>query len=308
MYPNFYKQEAAAQLFLPRYELIAQEVVAAKRQGDLGRDALFIIDAQVGFCMPGANLYVPGAENDVARLCEFIYRNKQSLAKVICSLDTHYVYQIFHSAYWRNEKGEMPEPYTIITYEDVIENKWQPIANRELALDYLRQLEEASKYQLCIWPYHTMLGSVDHALQPILSESVFYQALFSNSPTEFILKGEEVLTENYSVCAPEVTVLHQQDKKIAVGEFNMALVEKLLKYDRVFIAGEASSHCVKATVEDILAVIKKTDPRAASKLYLLADCMSPVPALPGADFPQMAEEALQKFAKTGVHVVCSKEF
>lgn len=308
MYPSFYDRNVCTELFLPRYELIAQEANKAQLQDVVSNDALFVIDAQIGFCLPGASLYVPGAEQDVVRLCDFIYRNHHNITRIFCSLDTHYAYQIFHASYWRNQAGENPSPYSIISYDDVLQNKWQPTANKDLALAYLKQLEESKKYQLCIWPYHTLMGSVEHALHPLLSESVFYQAMVSGTQPKFITKGENALTENYSVFAPEVKTLHYEKKSLQVGTFNRKLAETLLLYDRIFIAGEASSHCVQATVRDILSVVKEINPTLASKFYLLKDCMSPVPALPEIDFPALAETFLQEFATNGMNLVKSTDF
>lgn len=308
MYPTFYDKNACTELFLPRYELIAQEASKVQSQSSVSNDALFVIDAQIGFCLPGASLYVPGAEQDIARLCEFIYRNHHNIARIFCSLDTHYVYQIFHASYWRNKAGENPSPYSIISYEDVVQKKWLPTVNKEWVLDYLRQLEEREKYQLCIWPYHTLMGSVDHALHPLLSESVFYQAMVRGTQPKFITKGENALTENYSVFAPEVKTLYYEKNNLQVGTFNRKLAKNLLSYDRIFIAGEASSHCVQATVRDILSVVKDINPALASKFYLLKDCMSPVPALPEIDFPELAEAFLQGFATNGMNLVKSTDF
>ena len=55
---------------------------------------------------------------------------------------------------------------------------------------------------------------------------------------------------------------------------NTALIEELATYDRVLICGQALSHCVKSTTEDLVAAWK---PGELSKLVLLKDASSPVP-------------------------------
>jgi nicotinamidase-related amidase len=122
-------------------------------------------------------------------------------------------------------------------------------------------------------------------------------------------KGQNPLTENYSVLRPEV--LRRYDGR-PLAEKNTALIEALLEPDALLVAGEASSHCVKSTVDDLLAEIGARDPRLASKVYLLVDCMSPVAVPDGkggfaADFTAEAEEALRRFEAAGMHLVRSTE-
>ena len=60
----------------------------------------------------------------------------------------------------------------------------------------------------------------------------------------------------------------------AATAMNTALIEELATYDRVLICGQALSHCVKSTTEDLVAAWK---PGELSKLVLLKDASSPVP-------------------------------
>ena len=71
------------------------------------------------------------------------------------------------------------------------------------------------------------------------------------------------------------------------------------------MAGQAKSHCVAWTVEDLLEEFHARDPRRAERVYLLDDCTSPV-VVPGvADFSAPAEAAYARFAAAGVHRVLS---
>ncbi|WP_145097580.1 hypothetical protein [Sporomusa sp. KB1] len=91
---------------------------------------------------------------------------------------------------------------------------------------------------------------------------------------------------------------------------------ELMEFDRVYVAGEAASHCVKATLEDMLKVIEKDKQRMPNnsygfeenKIYILEDCMSPVQPTAGSpDFPAIAKEALENFKLTGMRVVTSTD-
>jgi nicotinamidase-related amidase len=49
-----------------------------------------------------------------------------------------------------------------------------------------------------------MLGGIGHALVSAVEEAVFFYALALNTQTQFEIKGNNPLTENYSALRPEV--------------------------------------------------------------------------------------------------------
>ena len=77
----------------------------------------------------------------------------------------------------------------------------------------------------------------------------------------------------------------------------------LLEFDAIVVAGQAKSHCVAWSVEDLLTEIKARDPQLAQKVYLLEDCTSPVVVPDVVDFSEAADEAFQRFADAGMHRV-----
>ena len=61
------------------------------------------------------------------------------------------------------------------------------------------------------------------------------------------------------------------------------------------------------TIEDLLNEIIGSDKQLTEKVYLLEDCTSPV-VIPGViDYTEQANEAFQKFADAGMHVVRSSD-
>ena len=102
---------------------------------------------------------------------------------------------------------------------------------------------------------------------------------------------------------PEVTEGPDGDR---LGGKNTALVDKLLTFDAVVVAGQAKSHCVAWTIDDLL-----TDDdvrrRLAPRTYLLEDCTSAV-VVPGAvDYTDEADAAFERYAAAGMHVVRSTD-
>lgn len=285
------------------------------------RICLVAVDVQNAFCIPGFELFVggrsgTGAVDDNRRLCEFIYRNLGAITQIAPTMDTHQAMQIFHAAFWINDEGQHPAPYTLISQEDVAEGRWKfnPALAHSLGLDaayvqrhlvhYTRALREGGKYELTIWPYHAMLGSIGHALVSAVEEAIFFHCVARSSQPDFQVKGDNPLTEHYSVLGPEV--LQGPDGQ-PIAQKNVGFVEKLLQFDAVIIAGQAKSHCVAWTIDDLLQGITARDAALAERVYLLEDCTSPV-VVPGViDYTEEADAAFRRFAKAGMHVVRSTE-
>ncbi len=310
--PDFYLPTQVSQLFIERGGLVADAGEAyARTHGikpsaqDKHRIAAFGIDVQVGFCTPGASLFVPGAVEDTQRTVEWLYRNLGQITGLFFSLDTHRMFQIFHPAWWVDAKGQHPAPLTPVFLDDVRAGKWVPVAHPKESIEYVKKLEATGKYVLTIWPYHTLLGGLSHALVPAVMEAALFHAAARKHQTHFETKGTHAMTENYSVLSPEVTELNGQ----VVGDFNAPFFKMLMEYDRIYVFGQAKSHCVLSTLNDIQQHVMSTDPALAKKIFILEDAMSPVPAPPlnplpdHLNFPKLADEAVKKWRAAGMNVV-----
>ena len=314
--PDFYDPSQVTDLYIERAALVADAAVAYRAKHkvtssarDTVRVAAFGIDCQIGFCHPEASLFVPGAVEDTERTIGWIYRNLDVITGMHFSLDTHRVFQVFHPAWWIDAAGNHPAPFTVISIDDVRSGRWMSVAHPKEALEYTQRLADQGKYVLTIWPYHTLLGGVSHALAPALMEAAIFHAVARRRQTHFETKGTHALTENYSVLSPEVSELSGQ----VVGSFNAPFFQMLMEYDRIYVFGQAKSHCVLSTLNDLLARIQATDPGLASKVYILEDAMSPVPAPPLSplppelDFPAVADRAIADFARAGMNVVSTRD-
>ena len=286
------------------------------------RVCLLAIDVQNTFCIPEFELFVGGrsgigAVEDNVRLCEFIYRNLGSLTEIALTMDTHTAAQIFHPVFWVNAAGLHPPAMTMIELADVEQGVWQanpavaaslgqPIDRLQAyALHYARQLHANGKYPLTIWPYHSMLGGIGHAIVSSVEAACFFHNLARGSQTRFELKGGNPLTENYSILKPEV--LDDQDSQ-AIAHKNTVFLQHLLSFDAILIAGQAKSHCVAWTIDDLLTDIQATDPALAQKVYLLEDCTSPV-VVPGVvDFTDAANQTFDRFAAAGMQIIKSTDW
>ena len=115
------------------------------------------------------------------------------------------------------------------------------------------------------------------------------------------MKGDNPLTEHYSMLGPGGD---GGTGRRAPRGLNTALIEKLLDFDAVVVAGQAKSHCVAWTIDDLLED-ESIRGRLAERTYLLEDCTSPV-VVPGAvDYTDEADAAFERYAAAGMHVVQS---
>ena len=334
MLPDFYDPENAARWgYAPDQQAIVERAVEWRQRFDLqpasadrAKVHLLLVDLQKDFCFPEGALYVGGqsgrgAIDDNDRTARFIYRNLGAITAITCTMDTHFPYQIFSPAFWLDQDGVPPPAHQEITTADIQAGRVRP--NPALAAwfgggdygwlqrqveFYTQELEKAGKYRLYLWPPHCILGSDGHALAGVIHEARLFHAYARLAESRVEVKGTTPLTEYYSVIGPEVMTAHDGTP---LARRNADFLEILAMSDAVIIAGQAASHCVKSTIEDLLDHL---DERLVSKVYILKDCMSPVavpnPTSPGSfvfDFTPQAEAALQQFAEAGMHVVESTE-
>ena len=263
---------------------------------------LLIIDPQVDFCEGGA-LPVPGANADMERLATMVRRLGKRIDDVSVTLDTHRTIDIAHPAWWVDSQGRNPAPFTLITAADLSAGTWTPRnpAWRQRSLDYVRQLEAKGKYMLLIWPEHCRIGSPGHAVHPALFEALSAWEKSEFGMVNFVTKGTNPFTESYSALQAEVP-----DPEDSTTMINSGLIKTLQNSDVILIAGEALSHCVKATVEDIANEIGDEH---VKKFVLLTDCSSPIPAAPGTpDFPAIAQDFIERMKQRGMRTTTSTEF
>jgi nicotinamidase/pyrazinamidase len=301
--PDFYDPNRIGKLFYPDVSTIAAQAESAglsSAEEDATKVLLLIIDMQVDFCHERGTLYVPGALDDVRRLIEFIYKNAENISHITCSLDSHYPFQIFHPAWWVDVNGKHPAPFTIISAEDVDQGKWLPLFKANWSTWYVKRLHQEARKQLTIWPYHVPIGAVGNALDPELWSAVFWHSIARRSQPTWWTKGSIPRTEHYSILKPEIEVPDEPQ-----GTLSTDFIQALTEYDYLVIAGEAESHCVLETTEDLVAVFHDR-PNQLEKIHILKDCTSPV-VHPDVDFHAIAQKQFAEYEKLGLRFINSTD-
>lgn len=246
--------------------------------------AILIIDPQNDFCDPdNGALGVPGADKDCERMSEIIRYTR--VEDIFVTMDTHYVVDISHPKFWADEYGMEPDPMTVVKLgENGQFQRFKPRFNEYWVKQYLERLENEGKYDHVIWPEHCIHGSWGHMIDDKVMEALREWSSNSRKNFHVIEKGQNMLTEHFG--AFEAQIVDVNDERTM---FNSKLYEQLNRFDEVHVIGEAETHCVAYTLDQLVG----TD--LAEKLVVhRSDAMSPVPG-----FEEMAEPVYKRIKESG---------
>jgi nicotinamidase-related amidase len=246
---------------------------------------LLIIDPQNDFCDVPAGyrpvdplsgtavapaLPVAGAHADMLRTAALIRAAGPALTDITVTLDSHQHVDIAHPTFWKKADRGAVAPFTTITAAQVRAGDFQPRDPAALprTLAYLDELEARGRYTLMVWPVHCEIGTWGHGVHADVRAAYNAWEEARLRGVAKVTKGENPWTEHYSAIQAEVP-----DAADAHTQMNAALLADLDRADLLLVAGEASSHCVRATTEHIVAHLPGGRPE---RVVLLTDCMSPV--------------------------------
>ena len=272
---------------------------------------LLVVDPQNDFCdlpatylgtdpLSGGSLQpalpVPGAHADMLRLADLIAKGGKGISGISVTLDSHHRLDIAHPTFWADSEGRAVTPFTPITAAKVRAGKYAPRDPAALprTLRYLDALEAAGRYTLMVWPVHCEIGTWGHGIHADVRAAYLGWESEAGKTVSTVIKGTNPWTEHYSAIQAEVP-----DEDDDSTQLNRQLIGALAAADRVYIAGEAGSHCVKATTEHIVANLPED---RIGRLVLLTDCVSPV-----AGFEVQYHGFLQEMRQRGVRLATSAE-
>lgn len=273
---------------------------------------LLVIDPQNDFCDLPANylptdplnpgqslqpqLAVAGAHADMLRLSEFMHRGLRGLRGITVTLDSHHRVGIERPAMWQQGDGSAVNPFTLVTAADVRAGKYLPRQRADLprVLAYLDALEAGGRYVHMVWTPHCEIGTWGHAVHADVRAAYNAWEERELGLVNKVSKGSNPWTEHYSAVMAEVP-----DANDPSTQLNRGLIRLLSAADLVMIAGEAGSHCVKATTEHIADNIGAAHLR---KLVILKDTISPVTG-----FEQQYQVFLRDMSARGLQVSTSAD-
>jgi len=267
---------------------------------------LLIIDPQNDFCdLPASPpfatpaLPVSGADADMQRLAAFIRANGSVLTDITITLDSHHRLDIAHPTFWQQADGSAVTPFTTITAAAVHAGQYLPrqLSGLGRTLAYLDALEAQGRYTLMVWPVHCEIGTWGHNVHADVRAAYNVWEDQQGRIVTKLTKGSNPWTEHYSAVMAEVPDPHD-----AGTQLNHTLMAAMDQADVLLIAGEASSHCVRATTEHIVGYLARLKPQ---RIVLLTDCMSPVGGFQlqhGAFLQNMQAQGIELAASTQIRL------
>jgi len=237
----------------------------------MNKIGLLLIDFQVDFCEGGA-LPVPGALKDANRVATMIDRIGNDLYDIELTLDSHHRYHIAHALPWIDNNGNKPNPYTLISWDDVCGKnpRWKAVnpQHQNILWDYIDRLTKSGRYQHMIWPDHCLIGEPGHCLTPEIAYAIACWETKYKCTSNKITKGSYLFSEHFSAIQSEV-----QDPRVPDTQINMNLINRIQQYDILAWAGQAFDFCLANTFKD---TINQLGSDAAKKMVILEDGTSSV--------------------------------
>lgn len=311
-------------------------------------------DAKEGYRTEG-NLAVPGSSGDYERIIDFINTNKDKLAEIHVSLDTHTPRHIGNPGFWTrvDENGNTEESedcddtdgLRILSIHNdnddatkVIYQGYSVVAGirhlsggdelryyipKNYGGDYSKLCAYVKKYIKFystpeskhgqvpwIWREHCFEDSTGHKVASELQDGLNNENI--KSKVRYHIKGQNNLAEMYSIFSAEMPVTvnselndymntskrtetydiaegvnSYEDTKNKINletERNTKMMDKLLGLDtgklrRVYVCGEAKTHCVKSSLIDLMEYAKEKGIEK-ERIVLLSDMTSPIPGSP----------------------------
>lgn len=256
------------------------------------QNAMLIIDAQFDFCHPQGALFVPGADADMKRLAGLIRKNRKKIDHISVTMDNHPVNDISHPSFWQDKDGKFPDPFTPVTSGEIKAGKWTPRFFPKQAINYVESLEKQGEFGHFIWPFHCLTGSRGAALDDNIMDALI-EWTKDGKFYHVVAKGTYPLTEHFGIFRANVPVANRPETQL-----NQALIDTLEKYQNIYLAGEAKSHCVANSLKQAL----EEAPALAGKFIILEDCMSDVAGL-----GHLGEPIYNKARSMGIRFVKSAD-
>lgn len=227
---------------------------------------LFIIDPQNDFVLNNGMLPVQNAKQDMGRVISFLDLRGNEIEDILISLDAHRNIHVGHPSFWEMKDGSEVKPFTLVD-----DNMLKLIKPRFCSAYVKSDIKKNGP--VMIWPEHCVKGDHGYCIYSPLMDALNNWQLKTGKPIDFVEKGQDIRFEMHSA--------------FSRGK-NLDVLKNIAGYDRVVVCGEALSHCVKQTVEDMLnffGVLDKT------QIIVFNDCTS---AIPGFDMTDWTEQMKAK--------------
>ena len=141
-----------------------------------------------------------------------------------------------------------PEAFSTIDCEMVRREVWVPKDESlyDYAIYYTSKLDEKGRFTHTIWPPHCLVGTEGHEVEDKVMNACNRWTKHTLNPVQYVYKGMNLLTENFSAIEAEVPL-----ESDPLTKKNEKFLQKLRDCSKLIVVGQARSHCVRYTVEHI---------------------------------------------------------
>lgn len=297
---------------------------------------LFVIDGQNDFLASGTEpndwpwpaggrrrgaLFVENADKEGVLVANMIERLPRQINKIHASLDSHHHNDGSHNTAWKGPDGKNPPPFTIVTHEDVKNQKWVPrfaigvfdgkaMPSYQWALKYTESLEKSGRSLLCLWPPHCEIGTWGQNIYHPLQKAYDKWCEANNGWIDFISKGHWVFTEHYSALRADVP-----DATRPETQMNTSVIEDAANADIILWTGWAGSHCLRWTALDAVNFFGAGSNDFIRKSVFFEDASAAVGDIPNPKnipgipkFSEWRKEFLAEVKARGATITTTTEF
>tara|TARA_Y100000310_G_scaffold321546_1_gene379317 strand:+ start:5211 stop:6023 length:813 start_codon:yes stop_codon:yes gene_type:complete len=261
------------------------------------------IDPQNDF-VEGGNLAVTGGAVAMDRLADMVNTHSHELSRINVTLDSHNTVHIAHPLWWKDGRGNHPDPYTIIDADMVRSGKYRATnpAFQSWSLNYVENLEKNKRYALCIWPFHCRIGTTGACVTPKLSDALYnWEMAFRK--VNYVPKGSNIFVEHYSAVKADVEFNGFENFPAdPTTQINYDLITALQTGQDILLAGLALDFCLANTVIDVAEEFSEDE---IKKLVLLEDCTASVNA---PSLEHLSKDFLDKMTAKGMRISTSTEY
>jgi nicotinamidase/pyrazinamidase len=262
------------------------------------------------------SLYVAGADQEALTVASLIDHLALPEVKLHATLDAHHLNDCAHNTSWKGPDGTSPPPFTMVTHDDVVKQRWVPvlaagvwegdshISAYQWALNYTKALEVRGRNPLILWPPHCVIGEWGSCVYQPLADAYRRWCEKTHRWISYITKGQWPWTEHYSAIVADVP-----DSTRPETQLNTDLIRNVNEAELVVWTGWAGSHCLKWTALDAVNFFGKGENEFLQKSVFLSDCCAAVGDQPGSTlFADWRKEFLDEVQQRGAAVKTAAEF
>jgi len=265
-------------------------------------------------CVEGADKEALLVEEMIDRLADQHVPGGHKITNMRITIDSHPLNDCSHNTSWRKPDGTSPDPFTIVSHDDVKKQLYVPcfpvgkfngkqVSSYQWALDYTEALAKNGRAPLCLWPRHCLIGTWGQNIYHPIRRALDRWCEVTGRWVDYVVKGQYPFSEHYSAMRADV-----EDPTEPITQLNVSLLNQANQADIIAWFGWAGSHCLRYTALDAVNYFGAGENGFIKKCVFFEDACAAVGDLPGVKFSEWRKEFLDEVVKRGATVTTTKDF